>query len=1114
MLVTEKTPTTEQLQAIRSWGRGNVCVVAGPGSGKTLVLVERFKWLVTDKHIPIRDILAITFTEKAAASMRQKLVGAFPPASLQRQEIERAYVSTVHGFWARLLRENAIDAAVDPEFRVLDEWEAGFELRRAIEEALDSGHAAQPDRARLLLSSFGSDQVAESLIELHRAIRAAGSSLAEAVAVRPEFNFDSLWTALLQAFELAAACSTEGWSAKQRDALGEALAIGRRLCEVSGKPSGEHFEMLTAVKFRLDHFKTGSRQRSLLKQIRETLVPACRAALLLEQNKPSRKWLLDVLQKADARYREEKRRAGTLDFADLEERAVRLLQSASGPSVCHFSDVLMDEFQDTNPLQARLVESLSQDGRFFAVGDINQSIYGFRHADPDVFRSYRQRTEREGGHVEMLSENFRSRQPVLDAVRAITTNVEGIEPRNLTAKRVFPPAVAPSLAVLTVHGGDADAAMRLEARHVAARIQELCGSLPLAAGTADYASFAVLLRTADQVRVFERELREKGVPCQVTAGQGFYEAQEVQDLVQFLHVLWNPLDEISLAAVLRSPMVGISDETLFRLKLVSGSLVDGLGRISGAPPDELERIDRFRRLFENYRRRRDYLPVDRLLSLILSETGYEAWLLDPARNVSGAAPARAAANVRKLIALARHFAKSGPGGLQAFLERVEDLRRDQFREAEAEPPEQSSDAVQLMTIHSSKGLEFPVVFLPALNRRPPYDTDPVSFAPEIGIGRRWRDPAAGEPHSDSIAKAIKGDRETRRREENQRLFYVAMTRAEELLILSASFGPQAKAEHWANNLADNLGIDLERVDNQVRFTELRGVPARVLQTDQEPSPVAASRPQVPAAGSAEVRRFDRAPVDDQSDAAVSASSVTLFDLCPRKYYLSRYLGFERSGSASVAQGEDEDGQPTAHDETDASEFGRRVHALLAGTATPAEASPEARRLAANFESSALGRRVAAADRVEREQGFLVLVGDPDKSRLLRGQIDLWFEEGGEIVVVDYKTDEVKPAETAERAVQYALQLRSYALVVERIAGRRPSRAIVYFLRPNVPVEISLGNASLEAVRAKIEELFEAQSRLSFPLREGKHCFQCPHWRHACPAEFPARERAAQTGAAE
>ncbi|MBI3665910.1 MAG: UvrD-helicase domain-containing protein [Acidobacteria bacterium] len=1023
-------PTPKQLEAIESWGRGDVCVVAGPGSGKTLVLVERFRWLVREKKIPVRSILAITFTEKAAANMRRRLVEAFE-GSEEREAIERAYISTIHGFCARLLKENAIQAAVDPEFRVLDEWEADFELRRAIEETLEQEYQARAERAREFLSRFGSNDVAGSLFALYQALRAAGVKVEKAAGMGAPVSARRRWQALVDAYEQVASLPATTWNSEQRQCLSEALEIRQRLEALAEKTMGaEHFP-------------------------------------------------------------------GALDFADLEECAIGLLEKSGSRETRDFSFILMDEYQDTNPLQARLVGLLRGKGNFFAVGDINQSIYGFRHADPTVFRKYRAETEQQGGHVVPLYDNFRSRKDVLKAVARIVAAAEGIEPHELDAKKPFPEAPGPFVEVLAVHAEDSEQAMKLEALHLAVRIQELAGE------QAGYGDFALLLRTARQVRVFEQVLRGRGIPCEVTAGQGYYEAREVNDLLCFLRVLLNPRDEISLAAVLRSPLVGASDETLLRLKLATASLIEGIEAAPKLPAGEAAKLESFRRLLQQYRHDRDYTPLDRLLGRLLAQTGYEAWLLEQPGGP------QLAANVRKFLTLARRFRAAGLASLQDFVDRVEEMRRDEAREAEAEPPEQTSDAVRLMTVHAAKGLEFPVVFLPATNHSVRDSTEGVCFSPHLGVGMRWRNPETGKSEPDAVAVAVAEERRANGREEEQRLFYVGMTRAEERLILSASFGRPPRKEHWAPNLVDNLKIDLKQIDNRARDERLGDCRFRLLQTNQEPAAEIREAPR--PAPEVAVDWFDRPAVSDQSDTAVSATAVALFAQCPRKYYLSRYLGFEGGVERSAAVDREEEGDPTAEpDETDPSEFGRHVHGLLAGQIPREHGRPEALALVENFEASAWGRRAAAAARAQREQRFVICLD----GRLVSGQIDLWFEEGGETVLIDYKTDQVTEAGANERALDYEIQLRLYALAVERLAGVRPGRAILYFLRPNTGLEISLEEPGLEEARRKVEELFAAQSRLDFPLRVEKHCYHCPHFQGLCPADEQLLLPLAQIAAVE
>ena len=241
----------------------------------------------------------------------------------------------------------------------------------------------------------------------------------------------------------------------------------------------------------------------------------------------------------------------------------------------------------------------------------------------------------------------------------------------------------------------------------------------------------------------------------------------------------------------------------------------------------------------------------------------------------------------------------------------------------------------------------------------------------------------------------------------------------------------------------------------------------------------------------------RPPLSDQHDSAAPVTSIQLFAQCPRRYYLGRYIGWDRNSRpvhthpAEVVRDWDE-----PHDES-AAEFGTAVHALLAGE--PADrASAEALDLVHRFRESELGRRVACASRVEREFDFVMAIEDV----VLRGQIDLWFEEGGELLLLDYKTDTVRPEDSASRAAAYALQLRLYALALERITGRMPSRAYACFLRSGQTIPIALDKPLLEETEDLVRLFREAQSSLQFDLREGEQCRRCPYYQGPCPAGRP------------
>jgi CRISPR/Cas system-associated exonuclease Cas4 (RecB family) len=221
------------------------------------------------------------------------------------------------------------------------------------------------------------------------------------------------------------------------------------------------------------------------------------------------------------------------------------------------------------------------------------------------------------------------------------------------------------------------------------------------------------------------------------------------------------------------------------------------------------------------------------------------------------------------------------------------------------------------------------------------------------------------------------------------------------------------------------------------------------------------------------------------DTKATVTAIAAFAKCPREYYLRHYLGLEGRARKLEAAGE-----------LSAAEFGTQVHALLAGSLV-SNPDPEALRLADVFRQGPLGRRAERAKRVEREFDFLMAVDDV----VLRGQVDLWFEEGGELVIVDYKTDSVTPLEAHQRAGDYALQLRLYAMAVERVTGRTPDRAWLDFLRPNTVIEVDLAPSLVDVPEHVVHDFQQAQARLEFPLVEAAHCHRCAFFHDLCPSEY-------------
>jgi ATP-dependent exoDNAse (exonuclease V) beta subunit len=1053
--------TPQQTEAVDVAKRHlDTCVTAGPGSGKTTVLVEYFRRLVEKGVDPLR-ILAITFTEKAAANMRDKLAQAFHENTETRARLERAWVSTVHGFCARLLRENAIYAGIDPDFAIADERDSWRMQQDSVTQALDELFSARPAAMRSLMANLYAKEFEEALLSAYDAMRGAGTSVDELSALPTPRG-----TTIDEVAETVRALRRDplsNWTPAQKAHCAEVLEAGERLLSAAGPL--EALRVTGGFKVALKSCKNGTSAYKLIKRLRDE-VAELEYSLVTDLYAPERTILFEALRRFDALYRSRKRDAGVLDYADLEEFTVRLLEQS--PAVrkrlqAQFEHILMDEFQDTNGQQARLLRLIRSSDNFYAVGDINQSIFGFRHADPEVFRSYRDEVRDGGRRVVELTDNFRSRAAILRAVETITNGSAGIEPRPLIDGRRFEderPLCVELMSVLAPDGA--------EARWVAHRLLELRQG-----GKFLFRDFAVLVRNTEVLPEFTNAFDEAGIPYVVNRGRGFYEGREVNDLVHLLRVIANPRDEISLATVLRSPLAGISDEALLQLKNHSENLAVALSRVDDVPEltdDDRTRLVNFRDRLTKWRERREYAGFDRLLLSAMDDCGYAS--------DSGS---RALANMEKLLAQAR--AASGRMSIDEFIEELSLVRASNPREQDA-PPEDSANTVKIMTVHSAKGLEFPIVFLAAMHKGVDSAPPVISFAPGLGLGARWRHPGSDTGKDDLFQHVIREAWKQREEHEGNRLLYVAMTRAEQHLVLSFTVG-QKRPGNWARIVSEALGVDINTCrDETTTLHSPEGQPW-LLRTfvAAEPPP---ALPRVAGADRPEATEFLDPPVTEgQEDTNATITALRVFANCPRAYYLGNYLGFEgrRRGAADPDSGE-----PSA------SELGNQVHALLAGMPLT-NPHTKAIEMAQVFRQSALGARAARATRSEREFDFLMAVD----GLVLRGQVDLWFEEGGELMLVDYKTDAVSAREAHQRAGEYALQLRLYAMAVEQVAGRPPDRALLHFLRPNTVIPIDLSPSLLDSPEQVIRDFRDAQESLNFPLNEAEHCRRCPFFRDLCPA---------------
>jgi len=1009
--------SAQQQAAVQRTGQ-DVCVVAGPGSGKTRVLIERFAWLVEERGFDPGRILAITFTEKAANEMKVRLVRRFEERPELREAVERAWLSTIDGFCMRLLRENSIAAGLPPDFSVLDQSTADRMQREATEEALDGLFAENPAAMRRLMEALDlsteddarQPDLADSLLDVYASMRLAGTRDLPPEPAAPDV--------LTTARELAQ-------SVQNDPGFGELHEWTRDFLALEPAPiSLDHFRVLGEFEV---HLGKGSKSRpgyQAAKALKQEMLEKLAAQWTQAWNEGLPDLLREAISRVNATFREKKRQQAVVDFADLEERAIALLETdeALRQRVANqFDQILMDELQDTNRLQWRLVNLVRRTGArsFFAVGDINQSIYGFRHADRTVFEEYRGALREAGDCIDELTENYRSRTEILGTVLDALDGQPGIEHRVLVAKREFDSSSGPIVERL-VGLGDEGAAV--EAELVSRRIQDWI------ANGGKFSDCVILVRTLSSTDPFERALDRLKIPFLVSGGRNFLEARETRDLMALLAALVNPLDEIALIGVLRSPFLGWRDEEVMR---------------AGRDGWQAE----FERIFGKARKLAGFVPPDRLLATALDECGY---LADASERVH--------ANVDKLLAWLRREHRQRPRPLAELLEDLEALRVGRA-EADAPPPE-AAEAVRIMSIHAAKGLEFRVVFVSALHRGPEKRVPAILFSADLGLGVKWRNPVTGEGLSSATHASLAARRKLDEEAEENRLLYVAMTRAEDRLILS--YARRKQGAKWP------------------KLVE-RAVPA-VMETDQV-SIAQTARVLLETRGS-EV--YARPAVSGQYDSSAAVTAVTLFHACPRKYYLDRYLGLAGLGGQNCPP------QPILAAPR-AIEVGLEVHRGLAGETT---VSPEALDMIQRFRATELGQRATRATRRETEFDFLLDLEDV----ILRGQIDLWFEEAGELILVDYKTDRDEWS-----APEYALQLRLYALALQLYAGRIPDRAALCYLRSGKVIEVGLKEGDLEGARLAVKEFSAAQNNLKFPMKPGEQCLRCMFYEGACPSSGPFSE---------
>lgn len=1173
----------------------HISVTAGAGSGKTAVLVHRYVKILLETDLHPSQVVAITFTRKAAAELKQRIITELEarlqqePGNTKLESIKTgmlsAQISTIHSFCARILREYPVEARVDAGFRELQGILQRLTLRDTIESTLrEIGDCPEEDEIRVklveLLRIFGKTRLERHLNELVNQREAVDRLMcglyshtdSEVLDIWHEYVQSQLTQSLVNQFP------REDWLRCLNRVL--EVATGRNasiVLELVGSISPElailniipiFVELAPLIltkdgKISKRDFLGLGVEIDTIKEDIDFLVRAAKHVLSFPSITNDDELLVHVTRSLLAVYDEVrhtyehyKLQTGQLDFDDLQIKVRDLLKQESihEQIAQRYPYIMVDEYQDTDQLQYEILDLLavinentrkqkpsdSKLDNLFIVGDEKQSIYGFRGADVRVFdRTRKDIIDYQSRLIEQseLMQDFAWQEETLEAsdsekhgelhlpenfrlLRNLVGFVNLVFEPLMKGRNEFEVKYEPLIQGRTTdHPGDVELLIGSteqaadEYKLVASRIRHLVGTgetIWRDEGDGEkprpirYGDIAILIRTRTRLPEIESALFNAEIPYKITGGLGFYQRQEIYDIGNYLQFLANPANDVALAGILRAPFFGVSDVELYEVTQPSSTTsfwqkvqdyVDWTDQPSASPIDSAVGI--LRSHLEICHR----IPPSELIRKIVNDTGMVGVL------AVGQNGEQRWANYEKLLGIARGFERLGFTDLFDFLEQLDLLIEEEEGEGQA-TTQLTAEAVEIMTIHAAKGLEFPVVILPNLDRG--FRSDQEPFIDDLlGIGFRPADPEKNYKQSDPGATQLMRVRAKNKTEaEEQRLFYVATTRARDRLILSGTADKRGNATCWLNWLFDALEISdipLEgellhpmtiQASSEKKATSI-DLPIRIIKSLDEPDSV--EEKALTPSPSTEFPAFHIEPLI----ASAIGKTFRVVDLiayarCPTRFYLQHQIQMPISDPHS-----EETARETA------------VHAVLARLQTREDCardlSPLIRAVSIDvstetvredvehFLNSTIGTIALNADEGYCERHIHAKIG----SHIVNGIADRFFRDSkGLWQIINYETDRINQAGLGDPADYYKPQAELYALLIHRLYPEQQVIPVtIYFTNLATAYLVEVTREELQDIKeAWIERIEEIQVALNSDAigvgrfeKNREHCPLCPYF---------------------
>ena len=1154
--------TPSQQQALNT--DKHICVTAGAGSGKTTVLVERYLKILREGNADPQEIVAITFTDKAAAEMKERIIeelslqeerdGSEQENSLQgfREKMSTAHISTIHAFCSRILREFPFQAGVPANFSILQGIDQKLLLQETLKETLKDIATNEEDKHRdeltRLLQRYGGQQKLVDLLSTMINQRDTLEHLMQEIYKNPNDR------------EIRGVLQERVHERKQqiRERLISTIDIpefirclNTVLQVASGKNAeavkdltqelktlhGQHLDLTGALNLLTDtaYLITTARndiaKRDFLgNRVTTTGIEAetnflastakkIKAAPPIENNKNTADEnetdddfllstihdLLTLYIQISRAYRTAKLSQGKLDFADLQLKTRDLLRNNKEirqKLVSRHKYYMVDEYQDTNELQYELVMLLTNElkaANLFIVGDPKQSIYAFRGADVRVFTKTKEKITDNGGDDIRLTENFRSLRDTVGFVNYFFNDSMGdgketefeVAYEALTQARPIKSNGTVEI-LLGKQGDDLADEYSLIAHHIksmkanAETIYKRGKDGQEAEYPIAYGDIAILIQARTHLPNIENALLEADIPYLTTGGVGFYQRQEIYDIWNYLNFLNNPTEnQTSLAAVLRGPAFGISDTELYEISLRKEKKFWDQVQNYQDPSHHLRTaISTLKRHLQFARR----MPVNQLIVTIVNETGMIGTLK------TGKQGQQRWVNYQKLLEHARNFdGDEAKQILPGFIEFLDILIEEERREGQA-PIEANSGAVQIMTIHASKGKQFPVVILPRLDRKGQTDREP--FIDEVfGIGfsplNPDKDYSKTEPN---IVTHMKNRANEKEIAEKKRLFYVGTTRACDRLILSGTL-PAINVLGW---LYEYLNIDEEdRLLELPVSLEVFTGNSKNFESFQLQIPIHQSLTET---ASADEISDEAIPVDfpelprklepTGTSAAFSVPELANYARCPLRYQLQDVLQIPTNGHETPDSDADERDAALRYilsrirRQSDIENLDTTIDQALENyPEITTQSKATLRKHAHNFINSELGETAFSASTVQVNQNIHADIN----GHILDGRFDRLFkDEIGNYQVINYKTDGIQSFEASRP------EMELYSLLIHKLHPNQLTVTIhLFFTEHGRWEQMHFSTAQLQETQEQWQEKILALQRGVYE-KNLEHCCSCPY----------------------